>query len=603
MGRELINHLKFSRTKMTARMFCIKMKKEFIILILLLGSFFVNVSAQIPLDIPEKVIVQGDSLLLIGQNYRGSLHYERSIDLASWENVYVMGSDSFIIIPDTTIYYRLALVEGTCNELYSDTVFIRVTHIVRVKTLQADSVRYNSAILNAIITDAGESVIETVGFYYDTISGTVNHDNFIEAIFEQDSFSVSVSGLLSEKTYYYKAFAQNGVGINYGNEQSFTTKQISTVPEVRIISIDSLWYTEAFITSEVTDHGGELVILRGVCWDTTPQPTVDDFVIYIGGTVGPFTSHLTSLNENETYYIRAFAENIMGFGYSNEMAFTTPLNYLYPSVFTNSISDISDTSAICAAYIEHDGNSSLVARGICWDTLPMPDTSKFFTMEGADTGRFFNTLNDLQENTTYYVRAYAINSVGIAYGNQITLKTHFTLDNIIDERDGQDYATVKIGDQWWMAENLNFGTNAGSFYYNDDSMTNGYLGRLYQWNVAQYVCPSGWRLPSDDDWIALEMFLGMPPSQADLTGWRGTDQGTILKEGGSSGFDANLGGRRTVGGSYVNKGSFGYYWTTTDNGGGVALYRSLSISLPTIGRYEYPKKGAFYVRCVKDVVK
>jgi uncharacterized protein (TIGR02145 family) len=116
-----------------------------------------------------------------------------------------------------------------------------------------------------------------------------------------------------------------------------------------------------------------------------------------------------------------------------------------------------------------------------------------------------------------------------------TLKGKFIeTGTFIDERDGQVYKTVKIGDQWWMAENLNYYTPTGSRYYSDDSSQYSEIyGRLYDWYTAINCCPEGWHLPTHEDWQELEIYLGVSPEEYQPIGqhyYVGTNQGGILKD-------------------------------------------------------------------------
>jgi uncharacterized protein (TIGR02145 family) len=155
---------------------------------------------------------------------------------------------------------------------------------------------------------------------------------------------------------------------------------------------------------------------------------------------------------------------------------------------------------------------------------------------------------------------------------------------LVDPRDGKEYETVNIGKQVWMAENLDAGawivggqeqTDNGIIekyhYYNDHSMGEIY-GGLYQWSElmnydtvenARGICPDGWEIPSNRDWMKLEITLGMGQAEATLYEWRGTDQGARLKEGGSSGFNAQMGGKRTPDGQFQSEYYYGTYWNSS----------------------------------------
>lgn len=197
---------------------------------------------------------------------------------------------------------------------------------------------------------------------------------------------------------------------------------------------------------------------------------------------------------------------------------------------------------------------------------------------------------------------------------------------LVDDRDGKTYATLAMGGLCWMATNLDVGlridigqaqANDGVIekycYSNDLTMCEDF-GGLYQWNEAmQYtvaagargICPERWRLPTDQEWKDLEIAAGMDPQVADEDQWRGPPAGTVLQVGGSSGFDALLGGMITSSGYSYNYPAYGYYWTST-----------LSYSMPwrrcltsgpayspeTIGRWDtWPQGYALSIRCVADL--
>jgi uncharacterized protein (TIGR02145 family) len=195
--------------------------------------------------------------------------------------------------------------------------------------------------------------------------------------------------------------------------------------------------------------------------------------------------------------------------------------------------------------------------------------------------------------------------------------------------DGHTYALVAIGTQCWFAENLrsdnyrngdaipgdltnsqwsSTGSGAQAVYNNDSSSLATY-GRLYNWYAvsdSRGLCPSGFHVPSDGEWMTVEMALGMTSSQANSTGWRGTDQGTQMKIsswGGtnSSGFSALPGGDRIYySGHFFYQGLFGYWWSSSPNGSNAWL-RYLNSGYSEVNRSNggSPLNG-FSVRCVRD---
>ena len=210
----------------------------------------------------------------------------------------------------------------------------------------------------------------------------------------------------------------------------------------------------------------------------------------------------------------------------------------------------------------------------------------------------------------------------------------------VTDFDGNTYNTVKIGNQWWMVENLKTthyangdaipdGTGAGDisgetdpkywFAYDDDLNNLSTYGRLYTWYTvtdSRNVCPDGWHLPNDDEWKELEMQLGMSQADADGTDFRGTDEGSQLAGTASlwnngilidnvafaaAGFTAHPAGfRRNWDGTFQHLGYYTHWWTSTESSTSHAWYRELWIHYPGIKRSNYGKSVGFSVRCLKD---
>jgi uncharacterized protein (TIGR02145 family) len=314
-----------------------------------------------------------------------------------------------------------------------------------------------------------------------------------------------------------------------------------------------------------------------------------------------------------------------------------------PTVSTTDILDITMDSAMSGGEITDDGGSEVTARGVVWSTSEHPMTHDSKTTDGSGSGTFTSVLTGLQPDKIYYVRAYATNSSGTGYGNQVSFTTagwdHET--GIVSDIDGNEYQTVKIGDQWWMAENLkvsryrnddnisniisisewrNLTTGAWVYYGNSSSAERTY-GKLYNWYAvddSRGLCPEGWRVPSDEEWKELEMHLGMTQEEADRISPadRGTDEGDKLKSTSplwdsdwgvpyvnatnESGFSALPGGRREHTGNFVNVGRFGSWWSSTEFSDNDVWYRSLFINHSMVDRSYYSKNTGYSVRCIRD---
>lgn len=254
-----------------------------------------------------------------------------------------------------------------------------------------------------------------------------------------------------------------------------------------------------------------------------------------------------------------------------------------PTLSTSSISNITATSASSGGVITSDGGAVVTARGICWCVNADPTTSGARTNDGNGDGQFTSNLTGLTAGTLYHVRAYASNSVGTAYGDDLSFTT------IMADIDDNVYKVVTIGTQIWMAENLkttrlNDGTSIqetidwevtltpGYCWYNNDIAANKDIyGALYTYNTAisGNLCPSGWHVPDAAEWDTLVTFLGGKSVAGGKLKESGSDHWNIGNTGTNDfGFTALPGGLR--GGEYPsNFGEFGeinergVWWSTT----------------------------------------
>lgn len=359
----------------------------------------------------------------------------------------------------------------------------------------------------------------------------------------------------------------------------------------------------AVLSASLVYDGGSEITERGFCWSTDRSPTIINDYITDTNSVNEqtdFSSLIEDLQKNTTYYVRAYAKNDFGTGYGNEISFVTKTSSV-PIVKTTAVTSVGITSAQSGGEIVDSGERNISGKGVCWSTMPSPTIQDDHTQNGNGDDAFIAQITGLNPNTIYHVRAYAVNDIGISYGESRTFTTVplNPVDSITDTRDGSVYKTINIGGQWWLAENLNFEMANSWCYENSDANCSEY-GRLYTFNAATSACPSGWHLPSDSEWKDLEMNLGMSLEEAEAIEQRGTDEGTQLKDKGSSGFDVLFGGFRNEDGTYTFLGTGGAFWTSSSYNLYLAWYRGFQNAESRIHRYFYDKDMGFSVRCIRN---
>ncbi len=400
------------------------------------------------------------------------------------------------------------------------------------------------------------------------------------------------------------------------------TLPVLTTDEAKEITINS-----AIVDGNVTEDGGAEVTARGICWGIGSMPTLDENFKASGTGPGEFSCTINGLDPNTKYYVRAYAENSVGIAFGNEVTFTTGI--APPVVTTGQVSDITATTAVCSGTIAYDGGAEITEKGICWSETPEPDIlHDSYTNIANGTVTYSCTLSELSGGTRYYARAYVKNEGGIiAYGEQIFFNTKLA------DIEGNLYSIVYIGDQVWMAENLRstkFNNNtpipnitdntewlnltgAAYCWYNNDIQYKPTFGALYSWYTieAGSLCPTGWHVPSDDEYGTLEVFLGLNPDSVKVWGWRGTNQGIQIKsttgweDGGngtnSSGFTGLPGGYRYAAqGAFYSLGTLTYWWSSSELNANESWYRLIKNVNNDIYRATTSKKGGKYIRCVKD---
>jgi len=339
---------------------------------------------------------------------------------------------------NTTYHYRVVAQNGSGTTNGADMTFFTGTAAPTVTTGAATNIGSTSATLNGTVNanNGGTTVTfeygETIGY-----GRTVTANQSPVTGSTDTAVSVTPTDLLPGTIYHFRVVGQNAAGTTYGADMTFTTNA-ANAPTVTTANVTNITAVSATSGGNVTDEGGAPVTARGVCWSTAPSPTIADNITVNGTGAGAFASTLTGLSELTIYYVRAYATNLYGTVYGEEFQFTTnALNT--PTVNTVNVTQITANSARSGGNVIDDGGAPVTARGVCWSTAPNPTIANNKTSNGTGIGVFTSFLTNLSADTTYYVRAYATNAAGTAYGGQFqfTSKSAVLVVNITGPGNGQ----------------------------------------------------------------------------------------------------------------------------------------------------------------------
>jgi len=304
------------------------------------------------------------------------------------------------------------------------------------------------------------------------------------------------------------------------------------------------------------------------------------------------------------------------------------------TVETYKVISITESTATCGGIITDDGGSTVIVRGVCWNTSSIPTIDNFNTANGSGSGSFTSNITGLTPGTTYYVRSYATNSVGTSYGNEVS----FTSFDTITDIDGDVYTTVTIGKQTWMVENLkttkyNDGSSiplvsevtawtnlssSGYCWYNNEAANKTPYGALYNWYAVNTgkIAPIGWHVPTNTEWTDLITYLTnngfgyrgsgseIAKSMASTFGWATTsiagEVGNNQTSNNSTGFAAFPGGLRGTDGRFLNMKGIGCWWSSTSSHSGVAWHLTIGASGNSVVRDQFSVQYGYSIRCLRD---
>jgi uncharacterized protein (TIGR02145 family) len=349
--------------------------------------------------------------------------------------------------------------------------------------------------------------------------------------------------------------------------------------------------------------------------------------------VGTTASDITifsdaGLTPGTTYVYRVYSNNAVGnsLSYSNELTLTTNIQIGLPILSTIMPSFITSDFAFGGGNIESDGGAPIIEKGIVWSTNQNPTINLSTKATNGTVSNTFNAeMTNLNSNTIYFVRAFATNSVGTAYGNEFSFTT---LSTTVTDIDGNAYSLVTICSQVWTKTNLNVThyrngdvipqvtdatqwatlTTGAWCYYNNDSANGAIYGKLYNWYAVhdtRGLAPVGFHIPTDSEWTTLTTCLGGEIVAGGKMKETGTNHwiSPNTNATNSSGFACLPGGYRSNFTMLPNsKGYQAWFWSSSEYDNTNAWFRYIINNNESVNRnsYDYSKIFGFSVRCIKD---
>ena len=425
------------------------------------------------------------------------VHYSLTSSFENYEEVKMtLVNENYSVLllnlADNTTYYIRYKVSNKYSQVMSKSVNSFKTERLTTPTVllgpPSEIQETQAKVVMSVVYDGGCSVTE-MGVCWSTNSNPTKQNSHTR----YDGFAIDavleITDLQPNTTYYVRAYAVNKVGVAYSEERSFTTLSDVQLPTLSTSTITQITETTAVAGGNVTSDGNASVTERGVVYSTNPNPVITNLYNTIkpcGSGTGSFTCDLTNLQPNTTYYVRAYATNEKGTAYGEEVSFTTNKNIVLPSLTTNIITQITETTAVAGGNVTSDGNASVTERGIVYSTNPNPViTNLYNTIKpcGSGTGSFTCELTNLQPNTTYYVRAYATNSMGTAYGEEVSFTTKNIVSDPTGTENGYGYVDLGLSVKW---ATCNVGASSPEEYGDYFAWGETEPKSIYDWSTYKY---------------------------------------------------------------------------------------------------------------------
>ncbi len=319
-----------------------------------------------------------------------------------------------------------------------------VLFVPALPAVQLDSVNGRSlpARFYGTVSSQGSDTVTRYGFVFSASKAQPTVNDSVVAVSGKPTqfpfvFQLSTALLKRATRYYVRAFAENAQGVSYNNDVvQFTVPDNRTLPGVALNAIESIAATSANAKATLTSDGNAPITAYGICYSaTTANPTLSDKALVTGTAITgslPFAyaQVLSSLTDNTTYYVRSFASNAIGTSYSSVVSFrTTAAPTAAPTIQTDNVVNITATAATVDGTLTSRGTAPVTRYGVCYSTTnASPTITDAVAVAGTSDPAtlplsFSAGLTGLTQSTSYFVRTFAINSVGTSYGVVRTFTT------------------------------------------------------------------------------------------------------------------------------------------------------------------------------------
>ena len=325
----------------------------------------------------------------------------------------------------TKYYYRYEFYNGY-NLMWTEIFNFTTTDQQdkpTVETVEATNITMTTATVEGNVTNDGGSAVTERGICYSIYENPTLSDSVRLAGTGVGRYYCEMTNLTNATTYYIRAFATNSEGTSFGDVITIRTVEHPILASVTTDEVSDITINTAVCGGNVLNDGFAEVTERGICYATHEEPTVFDYKVAGGAGLGLFQCRMSGLEMLTTYYVRAYAKNSEGYAYGNEVSFVTADETYLPEVITHEVTDFNHFYAMGGGEVVANGGLDIIERGICWSTSPNPVTTGNKLTAGTGMGSFECRMMSLFGNTTYYVRAFAANAAGMAYGNEVIFTT------------------------------------------------------------------------------------------------------------------------------------------------------------------------------------